>query len=499
MVKWIALSVAVLLAVFGSCTNNPASKNDGNGKSIVVSGTIGKSLSKGLAVGAQADSIVAIPCVFGEFTYIDEMRHATIKSDGTFSIPLSQTFTIPDFGETPVDWVLLLVDSRQASRFDQVIGYVGLKDLDQSLIKLPINKAKGDVDLGTMKSDSSKVVSSVAAKTDTANFSLTLAQLREMMRTGKTLKIVKNVFANYHGDNGEKIKSFNHGTFAIGATYTFRNLPLNAAYNRECLPDEYIDTSACYFQVGGITFNSAMFDYAQIMSRAISFDLYPPKQINYLVGSVGDPSAQKIPITCFSTDSTKNPTITTGSADKPGSQGIQYLTCWVPDDRSDPMGFQRFAFGSYSGVIPDGKWQLKKNTGEVISEFDLGLGNPFDERGKPRVYVPSVNVTLSAADSSVTSVTIKWYSWDAASQQYLPATDLDLLKTSISWAEANLGLFGKGEKIWFGISSNGQRGVQDISLTMVASPTVKMIYNSSFAFYVGYRMGGQSFNVMFGK
>jgi hypothetical protein len=471
------VTLVVLFGMVSMMCSNPVTKNkdvNSNGK-ISISGTLAQGLGK-MRVGVSTpDSIVAVPCINGEFAFMDLMRNATINSDGTFSIALEKSMQIGS-GDLPVEWVLLLIDSHVASRFDRVLGFVALKDINQSLIKIPVDKAKGDVHLDTLHQNGNEAQSGDSVAQDTSKFSLSISQLQEMMRTGKTLKLAQNAYANFHGNDGEVLTSFLRGSFGIFPTYTLKTIALNDVENTELLPAAYLDTTAFTYSITFMTFNTTLYNYAQIASRAISIDLYPPTAVQMPYGP------GFVPITMFSTDSTKNPA---------------GLKCWIPNDN----GMQRMGFGTYKGVMPNGKWQLKTNGGAVTSEFDLGLGNPFDSSGHPVVYVPSVNVSVNSADTSVSSVTLTWYSWDASSQSYMPATDADLVKNAVSWAEVHLMSDPNesvSEKIGFGISSNGAKQPRDMGLTLTATPTNKYTYSSPLMIMVSFRTGGQEFDIHIG-
>jgi hypothetical protein len=205
--------------------------------------------------------------------------------------------------------------------------------------------------------------------------------------------------------------------------------------------------------------------------------------------------------TVVSTDSSKNP-LDPSSGDPNKGVASSRINYPMPDDRADITGLQRFGFGAFLGVMPNGKWQLKKNTGEVTAEFDLGLGRPFDSTGKPVIYVPSVSVAVNSSDNTVASVMLNWYSWDAVSKKYVKATDAELLKNAVSFAEVHLMSDLKesiGEKIWFGFSNQGILAPREIDLSMIATPTKKFTCASPLMIDIGYRTGGQSFDLVIGK
>jgi hypothetical protein len=259
------------------------------------------------------------------------------------------------------------------------------------------------------------------------------------------------------------------------------------AENAEVLPDDYLDKNNFTYSIGFYTQNRSLYNLDQMGTGAISFDLYPPIPIAFQ-----QDTSQLIPINSFiSTDSSKNPSITDS---KNGSHHLNQF-----DARSQSStGLFCFGFGQFKGIMPSGVWQLKKNSSEVTSRFDLGLGNPFDSvSGKLQVYVPSVRITVGA-DSIVQSVTLRWYSWNAASNSYVRAIDNEVLQNAVSNTEvqfANWAVPGAGEKIRFGVNSDGMQEQAAVSTEMVVTPKQTYKYAAPLDIGVGYSSLGQGFGL----
>ncbi|MBN1981420.1 MAG: hypothetical protein JW795_07815 [Chitinivibrionales bacterium] len=82
--------------------------------------------------------------------------------------------------------------------------------------------------------------------------------------------------------------------------------------------------------------------------------------------------------------------------------------------------FQSILFPSFKGIAPNGVWYIKKDRSQILAQYDLGLGNPFDSAtGKSRIYVPSVTVSVNPADTTIQQITVQWYCWNAISGGYV--------------------------------------------------------------------------------
>jgi hypothetical protein len=75
---------------------------------------------------------------------------------------------------------------------------------------------------------------------------------------------------------------------------------------------------------------------------------------------------------------------------------------------------------SYSDLLqstPSGWWQLQAG-GNTVAYFDLDATNPFNDKGKPNVYVPVPKATTTNTDE-LDTISVKWQRWDPAQSQYV--------------------------------------------------------------------------------
>ena len=240
-----ALLAAIIMS--SSCSNsNPASsKNDKAPTTISIAGKFKAGLGKRASSAGieSADSIMALPLAAGLFSPDwGDAAGAIINSDGTFRIQLARTIKVwngTTAVDTPTDWVLLLLDSRAATRYDQVVGFLALREVDQSLIRFPTSRIRRDsIDMGTISRSGDEAEGDTSIHNDTAVFSLTLSQLREMAHMGKTLKMIKNSYGLYVPPSATKTDPLDiHATYQLGAA------DLTQLSSHQMLPADYLDTS----------------------------------------------------------------------------------------------------------------------------------------------------------------------------------------------------------------------------------------------------------------
>jgi len=83
---------------------------------------------------------------------------------------------------------LFLIDSASA-RKDQVVGLVGLADIQSTLLSWPADKVTSDVNVGTISGDpDGGVVASGTLAGTQQDFSLSLDQLRTLARNSEVMR-----------------------------------------------------------------------------------------------------------------------------------------------------------------------------------------------------------------------------------------------------------------------------------------------------------------------
>ncbi|MBN1983331.1 MAG: hypothetical protein JW795_17475 [Chitinivibrionales bacterium] len=471
--------VGVSAIIFMMVCSNPVNKDDGILSTFKISGALNKSRATGGI--ATADSVCAIMSIQGNYSeFFKWMSSASINANGTFSILLpTPSEVVKKYGDVPIDWVLVLINSKAVTRFDKVVGYVAIKDLSESLIKMPVSKVKADsLILGTLETNGDEAQSESVAL-DTVAFTLTVAQLKEMAQMDRTLKMIKNAYANYH-------PASEGGTLDLRPKYTFPEIQYSKAKNTYLTPSGYVDTSILVYGIQFFTENQNLYNYQQMVSGAISFDLYPPVAVK-----VGDGGNYASVPSFVSTSSSKN----NAANIKPN--------VYIGQPEGSGNSIQSFSFASFKGVMPDGVWNLKKNESELCAQFDLGLGDPFDSvTGAIRVYVPSIMATVSDANI-LQNVSVQWNYWDPSAAAYVRATDLGCLQNSVSYVE--VAVRGKGpnneetvERTELGQFPWDNPTNQKVT-DLVFAPTQQWTYAWPVRIFVTYFVDGQCFEITIGR
>ncbi len=483
-----------LFCFCGNPTSSNGDKNKGSTNAVTISGTLKKGLGKVKSGMDDADSIYATQVINGMIDIPgDKSPKAIIHADGTFDIQLDKIGKDAQGNDVDLDWVLILFNSKATTRFNKIVGFLALKEIDASLIKFPISKAKGDsLKMGNVTQHGDEALGDTTAK-DTAKFSLTLTQLKEMAHTGRTLKIIKNIYASWDPTSQKNIQ--------IKTNYSLGNKHLIDAQDKELKPESYFDSSAFGFSFQICPNTSPNFNYDQLHNISATVDLYPPAGSNmYIINTLINGQSVVAPVTsCISTDTATSPHIvhdTTGSKAPANimvvsaGSGTPYMNLFCP---------------TFKGMPPNGVWDLKANRSTIITQFDAGLGNPVDTlTGKPLVYVPSLEVDVDHSDSTIHQVIVKWYYWDSQAHQYIQASDAGLLQnnvTSVSiqvFDQQNLvaGQAGKpGESYTAGSST-------PVPLTITFTPTQHTwpykdptTYDEKLGVTVGYTSMGQDFGL----
>lgn len=487
------IAIALLLCFCSNPVINTSNK--GVSKTVTVAGTLKKSQgqSKIIAGLTDADSIYACQVCNGQVALPGSKmsRAANINSDGTFSVQLDKTERDSSGKESAVEWVLILFNSKAATRFDKIVGFLALKEIDQTLIKFPLSKAKTDtLKMGTITQKGNESVADTTIHNDTAMFALTLTQLEEMAHTGRTLKIIKNIYA--------ATTDVSQKGMAITPTYTLGMQPLSVALNKELLPQNYFDTGTYGFGIRIDSYGSPLFNNDQLQSKAATIDLYPPAgSTMHIEQTLSNGQIVVWPVTSFiSTDTSKNPHVV---CDSNGNQMVvNVLVLPGPSGTNDVS----ILFPLFKAMPPNGVWNLKENQSTLITQFDLGLGNPIDTAtGKPLIYVPSLEVDVDQKDTTVHRVIVKWYYWDSQAGNFAQAGDADLFQRNVTFV--NIRVFDS-----FPLDGTGDQSDEysagpttPVPLTVTFTPSKKIHYKDPTVFdeklgvSVSYTADGQNFSM----
>lgn len=465
-----AIATAGILGCSSNSTNSGDKKSDGT--KVTVHGSMSKSLAKlSLASEIVADSIIAVPFVEGQMQGgWAKLPSAEIQGDGTFSILLDRLFN-----EKEVEWILLLLNSKAATRYDQVLGFLSIQELGQSMIQFPISKSKGDsIDCGKMEKDGDEIKSDTSIYADSAVFDMTLQQLTQLAHTGQTLKVIKNSYGNFDPVSQKGID--------IRAIYNLAIVKIDDIRNHELLPAEYLDTSKFFYNLQAFSGPNLVYDSSAIASGSDVYGMVPPSPMAIQHTDANDQVFVSEATLIFSTDTMQNPMI---DLDTEGNQGHVGAPFFIGGSSVTSLLYHGF-----KGISPEGTWKYTKNGSTVISQFDLSLGTPFNaETGKPTIYVPSLQVNTTA-DSTITNVTVRWYYWNDDEKAYSLATDEDMLRKAIS--EYTIYLYNSigelKESFEFGTQANGTVN-GEIKATTVVIPKNKWVHADPSVYRQKYTVG----------
>lgn len=444
-ISWIALITVCAALFFGII----ACKGAGGG-SITLSGNMSSVLSRSLNGEADgrdldgADKIWAVPIGKGvDEDIFSSMVKADIEDDGTFS------FTIPAEPGQKEDWILLLADTDEPERLDVVSGYVALGDMKDNLIKLPLNDASGDVNLGSLETDGQEVADQDQLAGQEAQFSLTIDQLKEMAKTDNLLKMVRTAYANYNSESGTY--------WAVKPTYMWNLMgKLQDVKNSKIDPSTYLNTKVVYnldFEVNDSSIAQGVVDgnYNTYLMAPESVEI----DHNSTYNTVSD--YQDIRLAYDDNDPTTGNHIDTAT----DTYGEVYV-----DSESNSS---KFSLPFVVGEPAQGVWVLKKDTdgdyGETVSNdpnlavLDMANADPVVDDGQGSLYyqiyvpVPKINVDGSG---NVTSVDVVWYFYNPDSSGYTEITDTTVLEDTLN------------EGIYISLN-NAENGAPDTTLDITST------------------------------
>jgi len=352
------------------------------GGTVTILGKLNKNILRTRAISKDisdnVDKLWIMPIRYGNpYTMPDGIEHAdyvTINPDGTFEVSVDTS--ISD------NWVLLLLDSTQEYKKQQVLGYVTMGAGNDSLIKLPVNEASGDeIDLGTLDTDDPNGDEVKSSNTDDQNadqFSFTVDQLKKIAKTDDMLKFVKNLYINYNETSGEY--------YTVLPGFTFRDS--QAELIKDDFPDPGDIAGGLYFTtLGSIQFKTNSSAFVEINDNDV-ISLTPPGPVR--MEDYNDSTNYE--------EYNNGEEIPTNEHSAPALEdGVFQVT---------------FSYFSVQDGYPAGIWKLNKN-GEEYAYFDISSTYPVEEVDNirfPKIYVPVLKVNLE--NNIIKSIQIKWYVYD---------------------------------------------------------------------------------------
>ncbi len=351
----------------------------------------------------DVDRICVIPAQRTDsgICYLGDIKDSTffvdINDDGSFSIPIANS----DY-----NWMYLLINSGIADKRDQIVGYISMSDLNETLLSLPSTSVSGDVDYGEINvsdQNPNEAVSSTSLEEVLQSFTIDLSSLREIAKQDDILKGIKNNYVNYNPGTGIAFVVFPSFTWAASNTLIDNNF-----YDINTNPFDFIGYGP---QIGT---NDPDITADKVYDQSTILEVIPPTKID-----LGESAEEVYDINNPFT--TENDEATHGKLQRVerqydvwvGNKEFQVMT----DKNTGESGFCVEAYknrsGGYDGVqfpeMYEGWWTIKKN-GETAAYFDLSLFSPFDDQGNLIVYVPVIKVSNDG--QNITRVDVKIYAFE---------------------------------------------------------------------------------------
>ncbi len=371
----------------------------GSGYTTAASGSMSFHPGRvGVAFGEAADKKVdKIVAIQNERGYLGEnsmqnSRSATIDADGTFSISL----------DTTKDWVLVLEDSTAPAKTDQFVGYIALNTGTDDLLQVPASTSEiSSLDLGTITASGD--VGQSQNTVNASDFSLDAAQLLSLAKSDDAFKSVKNFVINYDAETAVyytlrpdfrwkgNYASIN-GFFQNPAEYTYSNYGFQLDSNTNTINMDKI----CGWN-----------GQTQVIIK-----LAPPSDVTTTDAKTFNPAnpMSSANVTCS--------TATDGFIEAQDFSGSGFYAT----NRYGSVS-QSYA-APLTGAIPQGYWMYYEG-GQLKGQFDVAVASPLGAGNEIKGFVPSIKVNTDVT-GKVTSVDIKWYSWDGI--QYVELTDVSILQ-----------------------------------------------------------------------
>jgi hypothetical protein len=358
-----------------------------------------------------------------------------IASDGTFALDVylncNPTSTMECLG-----YVFVLVDSTKTEKKDQIIGFLSLGGTE-SLVSIPVEDLKDDLDMGTVNqgsgdNSSDEAIGKTIDETAEKFATFTSDQLKIRASADDYVKLIKNIYVN--GGSNYSDLSF---------------MEVRYKYMSKVTNDVFTD----FDNATGLGIGLAVVVKSTDTMTADgtkSYTLIPPGST--FLKTFHDNGTVNTSVEYSST----NPFVLDGDSDPSWGK--------LSSTRFD-VGDMYWGNGYYLSTLPEGYWLLNDNNSSTIGYYDISLVNPIGSDNFSNTYVPSIKLETNS-DSKVSKVHMKWYLYNGTS--YYEVTDL----TSF-WANASRVTLGVGDQTYNLIGSNKT----ELTLkTPVTNPSVTLQY-----------------------
>ena len=424
------LVLAGTMAAGGIGCSKTSTKSSGSGN-IQVSGSVGTGyivaanapqqffawlispfvgIAHAQITGRNVDKILAIQSDRGylaDFS-MQNSQSATIGSNGTFSLSL----------QTNEDWLLVLMDSTAAQKTDQFVGYIAFNTGSaDNLLQLPASTAKvSSIDLGTITASTTLTdTAGTQNVVNAADFSLTPQQLLAVAKNDDAFKYVKNFIINY--DSASGVYYTLRPDFSWQGSYA----GIDGAYQN---PGQYVYngyTSQLDSNTTSITMDKLCGSNG---SAQVIVSLVPPSDVS----SIG--------MTPTVTFNAGNPLSSTGVVCNTATDGSIEAKNGYFDATNRYSNISQSYYIRLGGTIPAGYWKYYED-GVLKAQFDIAVANPLDSNNNIKGFVPVIEVNKDN-NGKITSMNLKWYSWDDASGQYIELADPSILRYLIGSSQVYL-------------------------------------------------------------
>jgi len=413
-------SIIALVSSLAACSSGGgsgnSSSNSGN-DTVVLSGAISSSSpAPGNASGparavASANKVVGIQVSgLGAAGNTNDFVAADVDANKKFSLSVNK-------GAANGAAVLMLLDTTQTRRIDQVLGFITLMDSagTDSLMSVPTGNAGGTVDLGAIASGSG--LSNLTLQDMTTIVNSTLSALRERGRTDAMLRNLKNTWAN------------------TGAAITYSYMPgfeWGRSYQDAVNAADWFDVTLYYYKGNQFYFRSN--DTALLNAGVctlstdpshVAVKLVPPQSfVGYNLGFLGQTISTET-ITALHNDNVAPITATTCGSTTGGIAGGIYFA------KEASGGYSNFNWGGggvRSDNFPAGIWALQVGS-EEKAHFDIKITSPVDDAGHYKVYLPSIKV-ITDGSGVIQHIDVLFHVWNGTA--YEPITDPTLFLIQIS-------------------------------------------------------------------
>jgi hypothetical protein len=333
-------------------------------------------------------------------------------------------------------FVFVLVDSTKTEKKDQIIGFLSLGGTE-SLVSIPVEDLKDDLDMGTVNqgsgdNSSDEAIGKTIDETAEKFATFTSDQLKIRASADDYVKLIKNIYVN----GGSNYSDLSY-------------MEVRYKYMATVANDVFTDfDNATRLGIGLAIFVKSTDTMTADGTK--SYTLIPPGPT--FLRTFHDNGTVNTSVEYSST----NPFVLDGDSDPSWGK--------LSTSRFD-VGDMYWGNGYYLSTLPEGYWLLNDNNSSTIGYYDISLVNPIGSDNFSNTYVPSIKLETNS-DSKVSKVHMKWYLHNGTS--YYEVTDL----TSF-WANASRVTLGVGDQIYNLIGSNKT----EVTLTTpVTNPTVTLQY-----------------------